>query len=130
MAVVAEASGNGGGAVGAGPEPRTDDRVTDESTAIEASRVVKDSPGRVFGFAGYSGSASTQWIQLHDATSLPVDGSVPKYSFKVVATSNFSFTLDEVDGDLFENGIVICNSSTHATKTIGSADTMFNIIYR
>jgi len=129
MATVQELSGNGGGAMGSGPEASTDRKLTDESTAIEASRIVKDSPGTIYGFSGYSGLAAAQWIQLHDSATLPADTAVPKYSFKVGPSSNFSFDLDP-EGDHFENGIVICNSTSHATKTIGAADTMFNILYK
>lgn len=128
MATVAEAGGNGGGTVGAGPEPATDGKLTDDSTVIEASRVVKDSAGRVFGLSGFNGLASVQFIQLHDATSLPADATVAKYSIEAQASANFSIDFTE-EGVFFENGIVVCNSTTHATKTIGAADTMFNVRY-
>ena len=34
-----------------------------------------------------------------------------------------------MNGREFESGLVICNSSTDATKTIGSADTFFDVQY-
>ena len=90
------------------------------TTAYAASLVVKASAGKLFEIRGYNSSASAQFIQVHDAASLPADTAVPEEVITVPASSNFSITFPP--GKSFGTGIVVCNSSTGPTKTIGSAD--------
>ena len=91
------------------------------STAYETSRVVKRTPGRLFGLSGYNSKTATQFIQLHDQTSLPADGAIPMMVISVAASSNFSIDFG-ANGRAFTKGIVVSNSSTGPTLTIGSAD--------
>lgn len=91
------------------------------SSALEASRVVKNAAGTLYGLSGFNSKTSAQYIQLHDANALPGNGAAPVMVFQVPA--NAPFQLDYGNrGRAFANGIVVCNSSTLATKTIGSAD--------
>ena len=96
--------------------------------AYVASLVIKANPGYLHGLTGYNSKTSTQFIQLHDATSLPAESSVPVVVFTVPASSSFSLDYGD-EGRYFEVGIVICNSSTGPTKTIGSADCWFDAQY-
>lgn len=102
-------------------------RVNKTVTANVASLIAKAAAGTLFGLTGYNAKTSAQFIQLHDSATLPADTGVPKVVFRVAATSNFS--LDYRVGREFASGIVVCNSSTEATKTIGSADCWFDVQY-
>lgn len=99
-----------------------------DTSAYAASLVIKASAGKLFTVTGYSSKTSSQFVQLHDASSLPADTAVPKIIFTVPASSNFSFDLSKW-GRYFSTGIVVCNSSTGPTKTIGSADCWFSVTY-
>lgn len=91
------------------------------TTAYAASIVASDVPATLYRVHGYNSKASAQFIQIHDAASLPADAQVPAVVITVAATSNFDIDFGR-HGRLFGTGVVICNSSTGATKTIGSAD--------
>ena len=99
------------------------------SAALEASRVVKATSGSVLWISVYNSKASSQFIQIHNATSLPADAAVPILVLPVAATSFATFEIP-VNGLPCSTGIVICNSSTATTKTIGSADCWFSVMYR
>jgi hypothetical protein len=101
---------------------------TVSSTALEASHVIKSGPGDLILFMGYN-SGSEQFIQVHNAASLPANAAVPVVSFKVSSGQNFSLAIPS-DGMRFTTGIVVCNSSTAATKTIGAADCLFNAVIK
>lgn len=97
------------------------------TTAYKKSLVVKASAGRLFLLTGYNSNAATQFIQIHDAAAVPADTAVPVYTF-AVPQGNFSLDLTNV-GDYFSTGIVVCNSSTGPTKTIGADDCWFVALY-
>ncbi len=102
-------------------------RANATTTALAASLVVKVTNGKFYGLTGYSNRSSSQFIQIHDASSLPADSAVPAIIFEIPGTSSFS--LDYNVGREFQIGIVISNSSTAATKTIGSSDCWFDVQY-
>lgn len=99
------------------------------TTAYAASLIVKAAAGALYSITGYNSRTSTQFIQIHDSATLPANGAVPRVIFSVPAQSNFSFDLNPY-GRYFATGIVICNSSTGPTTTIGAADCWFDAQYR
>lgn len=99
------------------------------STAYEASHLIKNGAGVLFSFTCYSSRTSGQWVQVHNATAVPSDTSVPTMIFWVPANSNASWDGGKF-GQYFSTGIAFCNSSTGPTKTIGSADTWFSVNYK
>lgn len=101
----------------------------DDSVAYEASTISKANPGTIYSITGYSAKISAQFIQLHDSATLPANTAVPAVIFSVPASSNFFYDFNEI-GRFCEKGIVVCNSSTGATKTLGSADCWINIQYK
>jgi hypothetical protein len=96
------------------------------SVALAASLVIKAAAGTLISLEGHNDGAQ-QYIQVHNAAALPANGAVPTYVFLVPADSNFSLTVP-VSGIPFITGIVVCNSSTLATKTIGAADCWFTAV--
>lgn len=96
------------------------------TSALATSVVVKASAGTLYGLQGYSTTA--QFIQIHNATSLPADATVPVVTFPIEANKPFSLDFGRF-GRAFSTGIVICNSTTGPTKTIGAADTWVDAQY-
>jgi hypothetical protein len=97
------------------------------SNAYEKSRLVSTSESRLFGFSGYN-SGAAQFILVFDATALPAEGAAPDMIIAAGATSNFSAYFGSVGRWMYQ-GIVLCNSSTGPTKTIGAADCWFDVQY-
>lgn len=97
------------------------------SKQLEASAVVKTGSGILYGFTVSNTKASAQFVQVFDARSLPADGAVPIISQTVAAGSVVGFNW--IPGRTFFAGIVLCNSSTQGSKTLGSADCLFDAQY-
>lgn len=95
------------------------------TVAYAASLVVKASDGVLYGLTGFNSLASAQWIQLHDATSLPANGAVPVVILTAATIANFSLDFG-VYGRKFQTGILICNSTTGPTLTVGAANCWFD----
>ena len=88
-------------------------------------------PGEIilYGFTVYSSNAAAQNIQLFDdGYGTPADGSVPAANFPIGAKTDLSVYYGEA-GRLCKGGLTLANSSTDTTKTIGSADCLFDIQY-
>lgn len=90
------------------------------SPALAASRVVKTGPGILYGFTISSTKATAQFVQVFDAAVVPADGAVPLISKSLPAQDAVGFSW--LPGRTFNVGIIICNSTSQASKTLGSAD--------
>lgn len=97
------------------------------SVRLEASRVIKTGDGILYGLTVTNTKASAQFVQVFDASTLPADGAVPIFAKSVPASDAVGFAW--LPGRTFFAGIIVCNSSTQATKTIGSADCLFDAAY-
>ena len=89
--------------------------------------VVKTGDGWLYGFTISNTKASAQFVQVYDAHDLPADGAVPLISKSVPASDAVGFSW--LPPRRFESGLVLCNSTTQATKTIGAADCLFDAQY-
>jgi hypothetical protein len=96
------------------------------SNALAASLVVCSGPAYLVALTVNNTNAAAQFIQLLDAAQLPADGSTPAVVFTASASSD-KFVTYSLPGRFFQRGIVICNSSTAATKTIGLWDCFFDV---
>ena len=99
--------------------------VRGDSTATN-SLIATTKACKVFAITGYS--ASTQYIQIFGTNAVPANGVKALFSVPVSAGQFYSIDFSYYGADL--DGLVICNSSTVNTLTIGSADTTFTAILR
>ncbi len=93
---------------------------------LVASLVAAAGEARLYGFTVYSTKATAQFVQVFDDTALPANGAVPLFS-RPVAANNFVSVYYGLVGRAFYSGIVIANSSTDATLTLGSADCFVDV---
>lgn len=93
------------------------------STALEASHIARVGRGLALQIEVYS--TAGQYILIFDSATVPPNGTAPtlKVPIKVPADGNVSYAFKLPVP--FVNGLVICNSSTAATKTEGSATCWF-----
>lgn len=98
------------------------------SNVLSTSIVAKSGRATLFGFTVYNSNAAAQFIQWHDAQTLPADGAVPAGVISVAGSSDRTISW-VIPGRFFSRGIVLCNSSTAATKTVGAADCLFDVQY-
>jgi hypothetical protein len=103
------------------------ERSTAATTALTSSLVAKDSAGDLLGIVGYS--TLDQFIQIHDASSVPADTEIPLVVIPIVADTPFSIDFGDY-GLPCDVGIVVCNSTTGPTKTLGADDVFMTAIYR
>jgi hypothetical protein len=99
------------------------------SAALEASRVVKAAPGTLYALTVYNNSGSAQFYQLHDATAEPSVGAVPAAILAKIAAGGSETVYFGRRGRAFTKGIVVTNSSTGATLTVGAADSYYDAQY-
>jgi hypothetical protein len=98
------------------------------NNGVKSASITIDGYLLVYGFTVYNTKASAQFVNVFDASLLPADTAVPAFSFPINANTAVGFAFSPA-GRTFTNGLVMCNSSTDATKTIGSADCFFDVQY-
>lgn len=99
--------------------------VNAKSTALEASRVLKNKAGNLVSIHVYNSNVAAQFILIIDSATVPVNGSVnllfPPIRVPAQTTISYPFTVP-LHASL---GISVCNSSTGPSKTLGAADCFF-----
>jgi hypothetical protein len=98
------------------------------SNGLEASHVVCAGECRLFGFTVSSTKGAGQFIQLFDARELPADGAVPIISIDIATVTAKGINFGPI-GRWHFRGVVLCNSTTQGTKTLGAADCLFDAQY-
>ena len=98
------------------------------SVAYVASQIIKATPGTLYRLSVFNSLGSAQWIQLHNSATLPADTAVPVAIYTVPTIANLVIDFADI-GRYFSAGIVVCNSTTGPTKTIGSANCWFDAQY-
>jgi hypothetical protein len=81
----------------------------------------------LFGFTVNNTKASAQFILVFDLATLPSNGAVPDVSLTAPASLDRGALW--IPARRMTQGIVIANSSTSSTLTIGSADCFFDVQY-
>lgn len=101
---------------------------TNLNFGVKLASVVLPGHLAVYGFTVYSTKGSSQFLNVFDAATLPADTAVPLWSWPLSANNGVSFSWTPSVRQ-FLSGLVLCNSSSDATKTIGSADCFFDVQY-
>jgi hypothetical protein len=96
------------------------------STALEAGKVLKGSPGSLKSLAINNTSGATQYYLLINSATLPVDGAVQLLYPPIPVAAGTFLALDLPDPIVASAGIVICNGpNNNFTKAIGGADSIY-----
>jgi hypothetical protein len=98
------------------------------SPALTNAIIAKSGIAKLFGFSVTSSNVAAQFILMFDATAIPASGAVPLVAFNVAAASMLPVYYGAA-GRAFDHGILLCNSTTQATLTIGAADCLFDVQY-
>lgn len=97
------------------------------SRKLENFAVVKTGDGWLYGLTVTNTKATAQFVLVFDASVLPADGAVPLIGKSMQAGD--AFAASWLPPRRFEAGLILCNSSTQASKTIGGADCLFDVQY-
>lgn len=97
------------------------------TSAITNSIIVKPTSGLLYGFTVTNTNAGGQFVLVFDQNTVPSNGSVPILAAAVAASSFVPMVW--IPPRAFRNGIVLCNSTTNASLTIGAADCIFDVQY-
>ena len=111
-----------------GVDYQTNYLPTNFNRGVKLASIVLPGHLVVYGFVVYNTKASSQFLNVFDSATLPADTAVPLFSWALTANTGVGFSWAP-QGREFLQGLTLCNSSTDATKTIGSADCFFDVQY-
>jgi hypothetical protein len=98
------------------------------SPALSSSIVASLGNARLWGFTVTSTNVAAQFILLFDELGVPANGKIPRAAFPVAAASFVAVDYSQA-GRWFDRGIILCNSTTQGTLTLGAADCLFDVQY-
>ncbi len=98
------------------------------SVKLENTRIIKSGRGKLYGFTVWNSNASAQFVLLFDHEGVPPSTALPVSVYPVAGASTLFIGYADV-GRSFNQGIVLANSSTGASFTVGSADCWFDAQY-
>lgn len=104
---------------------RNPTRVIGNAT-LATSLVVSTVPCKLYTISGVNNNAAQRYIQVHNKAALPVNGTVPIFSFPVGTGQYFSFDISFQGADL--DAVTLANSTVVDALTLGSADCAFQAI--
>jgi hypothetical protein len=94
------------------------------STAAESARVVRESPGTIYGLTAVNTGGVAQFVQIYDLAGTPGLAAQPVWSLPIAANSSLNIDFGPY-GIGLTTGIAIGNSTTAATRTAGASDCLF-----
>lgn len=84
---------------------------------------------RVYGLTAASTNAASQYVLVFEGRTLPADGVAPLFFVPVAANATDGISWG-TNGRIFRSGLILCTSSTNATKTLNTTgDTFFDVQY-
>lgn len=98
------------------------------SINFSSSIIVSTNPIVLLGLTVYN-SGPAQFILPFDLTSVPANGAVPLIPYAVPAGATLALFFG-TEGKFLKNGLVLSNSTTAGTKTLGAADCWFDVQVR
>jgi len=98
------------------------------SNALASSQVGFAGQGRLYGFSVSSTRASGQFVQLFDASAVPANGAIPILSLNIATGTSIAVDFGS-EGRWMRIGVVVANSTTQGSLTLGSADCLFDVQY-
>jgi hypothetical protein len=96
-------------------------------STVLASSIVVSGAHELYGFTVNNTKASAQYILVFDLAVLPSNGAVPDVSLTAAASTDKGVVW--LPARRMNQGVVIANSSTADSLTIGSADCFFDVQY-
>lgn len=96
------------------------------SQVLASSLVAFTGPVYMTALSVANTNASAQYVQVFDSTAVPANGAIPTMLLTATGASD-KFITYPLPGRFFHTGIIVCNSSTAATLTIGAADCFFDV---
>jgi hypothetical protein len=98
------------------------------SQALGISLIVKSGAGSLVAVTGFNNNAAARFLHIFDTQGALANGMVPVVVISVAIAGNYSQNWTSL-GRAFARGIVLANSTTAATLTLGTADFWFDAQY-
>lgn len=93
------------------------------NTSYVPYRVISKGPVKLYAIIGYN-NGPAQFVMIFNKTNAPpTNGMTGVFSFPVAASNYFSFDLSYYGANL--DAVVVCNSTTAQTNTLGSTNCTF-----